>query len=199
MTGANRFVPMIYDGGKEAVAIGRARVWRRGSRMRMVVLAANASDAVRGAGGWLFDRSMAGWDITVLADSMTDSRSVRILGADARDLSSALGPRVRGSQPQALAVSSALLAGNARVRDEVLGVLDRGVTEVTVWGRGRPAALEGRMGSTAHRLSRAAWVFKCHALHATGAVGADVSLTESFGTNHFQWCDRSCRDFGPVR
>ena len=35
-------------------------------RYRLDVVAANVADVVKFAGGWLVDRVMAGWDVTVL-------------------------------------------------------------------------------------------------------------------------------------
>src|SRR6201999_4509172 len=37
-----------------------------GLRYRLDVVAADVADVVKFAGGWLFDRAMAGWDVTVL-------------------------------------------------------------------------------------------------------------------------------------
>ena len=61
-------------------------------RYRLDVVASSVVDVVRFAGGWLFDRAMAGWDVTVL---LTDRRPPRdrplqILGAQTLDLEHAL-------------------------------------------------------------------------------------------------------------
>ena len=40
-------------------------------------------DAVRFAGGWIYDRVMAGWDVTVLVGGDEDCRPLEILGAEA--------------------------------------------------------------------------------------------------------------------
>ena len=50
-------------------------------RYRLDVVAADVADVVRFAGGWLFDRAMAGWDVTVLVADHPDERPLRILGA----------------------------------------------------------------------------------------------------------------------
>ena len=58
-----------------------------------------------------------------------------ILGATAIDLEDGFLSMVRSaSRGGALAVSTDLLGADARVRDEVVRVLKRGLTEVTVWG-----------------------------------------------------------------
>ena len=40
-------------------------------RYRLDVVAAGVADVVRFAGGWLFDRAMAGWDVTGCSSSTT--------------------------------------------------------------------------------------------------------------------------------
>ena len=57
-------------------------------RYRLDVIAASAADAVHSAGGWLYDRAMAGWEVTVLLPQSCDSRPLRILGVGAMDLES---------------------------------------------------------------------------------------------------------------
>ncbi|WP_343575423.1 hypothetical protein [Mycobacterium sp.] len=49
-------------------------------RYRLDVVAADVADVVTFAGGWLFDRAMAGWDVTVLVADHVDERPLRILG-----------------------------------------------------------------------------------------------------------------------
>ena len=51
-------------------------------RYRLDVVAANAADAVRFAGGWMYDRVMAGWDVTVLVADRSDDRPLHILGVE---------------------------------------------------------------------------------------------------------------------
>lgn len=60
-----------------------ARVTRandEGLRYRLDVVAASAVDVVQSAGGWLYDRAMAGWEVTVLLPQGCNTRSLRILG-----------------------------------------------------------------------------------------------------------------------
>ena len=71
-------------------------------RYRLDVVAASVVDVVRFAGGWLFDRSMAGWDVTVLVADHPDDRPLQILGAQMLDLEDALasaGHRVPARRP----------------------------------------------------------------------------------------------------
>ena len=53
--------------GIRGVAGGRSGVAELDMRYRLDVVAANAADAVKFAGGWMYDRVMAGWDVTVLS------------------------------------------------------------------------------------------------------------------------------------
>jgi len=75
------------------------------------------------------------------------------------------------------------------VRDEVVRVLKRGLTEVTVWGTQWPAEL-GRQGdSIQHRVSSAARAFKSHALVAADVSTDAVTPTEALfriGTGSFR-------------
>ncbi|MBV9351060.1 MAG: hypothetical protein JOZ23_05930, partial [Mycobacterium sp.] len=59
-------------------------------RYRLDVVAADVIDVVKFAGGWLFDRAMAGWDVTVLVADHPDDRPLKVLGAQTLDLEFAL-------------------------------------------------------------------------------------------------------------
>ena len=54
-------------------------------RYRLDVVAASAADVVQSAGGWLYDRVMAGWEVTALVPHGCDTRPLRILGVQASD------------------------------------------------------------------------------------------------------------------
>ena len=60
-------------------------------RYRLDVVASNVVDVVKFAGGWLFDRAMAGWDVTVLLTDHPDDRPLHILGAQTLDLEMRVG------------------------------------------------------------------------------------------------------------
>ncbi len=55
-------------------------------RYRLDVVAPSVAEVVRNAGGWLFDRVMAGWDVTVMITGDDDIRPLQILGVDTADL-----------------------------------------------------------------------------------------------------------------
>ena len=111
-------------------------------RYRLDVVAPSVLDAVRFAGGWVYDRVMAGWDVTVLVGDDEDARPLEILGAEMRDLESVLASWEDRPHPQTVAVAADLFDRDARVRQGVLDALEQGATEVTLWGEGLPAELD---------------------------------------------------------
>ncbi|WP_292974714.1 hypothetical protein [Mycobacterium sp.] len=149
-------------------------------RYRLDVVAAGVADVVRFAGGWLFDRTMAGWDVTVLVADHPDERPLRILGAQILDLEYALASAGQRPPPQTLAVAADLFDCDSRVREGVLQALDQGATEVTLWGQSWPAELDDSVGLVEHRLSAAAQAFKAYALTAAGISAAPIGPIETF-------------------
>lgn len=149
-------------------------------RYRLDVVAESVADVVRFAGGWMYDRVMAGWDVTVLLTGGADERPLQILGVDTADLESALGLWAERPHPQTVAVAADLFAADERVRRGVLGALEQGLTEVTLWGDTWPAELDDSVGPVEHHLSAAARAFKSQALTAAAADAVPVEATEVF-------------------
>ena len=149
-------------------------------RYRLDVVAADVADVVRFAGGWLFDRTMAGWDVTVLVADHPDDRPLQILGARIVDLEYALATVGHRPPPQTLAAAADLFDCDSRVRQGVLQALDQGATEVTLWGQTWPAELDSHVGLVEHRLSAAAQAFKAQALAAAGLSRVAIAPTEVF-------------------
>ncbi len=149
-------------------------------RYRLDVVAASVADVVAFAGGWLFDRVMAGWDVTVLVAGEEDVRPIHILGADTLDLETALAMWAERPRPHTLAVSADLFASDPRIRTGVLDALDHGTTEVTLWGETWPPELDRTVDSVQHPLSAAARAFKAQALTSLAQPGASVGSTETF-------------------
>lgn len=148
-------------------------------KYRFDVVAATVAEAVENAGGWLFDRVAAGWDVTVLiADGDEDDRPLQILGVQAADLDSAFIEGRTRPHPQTVAVAAHLFDTDARVRGGVLAALAAGQTEVTLWGEACPAELHG-IDAAHHELSAAARAFKSQALAACGIRRA-VNSVETF-------------------
>lgn len=150
-------------------------------RYRLDVVAPSAAEAVLFAGGWLFDRVMAGWDVTALLPDGRDDRPLQILGVETLDLEYALSAAGRRPRPQSLAVATDLFGRDPRVRRGMLKALDNGMTEVTLWGDKWPAELTKKsIDSVQHLLSAAARVFKAQALAAAAMPNAAVGPTETF-------------------
>jgi hypothetical protein len=146
-------------------------------RYRLDVVALSAADVVQSAGGWLYDRVMAGWEVTVLLPHSCDIRPLRILGVQALDPESQ--PALTESTSQSLAVSADAFTADARVREKVLESLGDRLTEVALWGDGWPLAVNRAMTRAQHVLSSAARSFKGYALTAAG-IGCDsVDPTET--------------------
>ncbi|MDT5126764.1 MAG: hypothetical protein QOH54_2408 [Mycobacterium sp.] len=149
------------------------------ARYQLIVMAPSGADVVQFAGGWLFDRRMAGWDVDVLVPDQDAARSLQILGARSFDLHAGLASVVRGPErAAALAVAADLLAIDERIHGEVLEAVRSGLTEVALWGASRPAKIGGRLDSTQYRLSAAARAYKGHALAAAGLADLEVGHTE---------------------
>ena len=100
-------------------------------RYRLDVVAASVADMVTFAGGWIFDRVMAGWDVTVLVARDEDVRPIHILGADTLDLETALAMWADRPQPHTLAVSADLFSRDSRIRRGVLAALEHVLAAVT--------------------------------------------------------------------
>jgi hypothetical protein len=141
-------------------------------RYRLHVVATSIADVVTSIGGLIFDRAMAGWDVTVAVDGNVDDRALRILGAR---VAAAAGTESTGSapRPHVLAVASDVFVANEPVRRLALAARKGDATEVLLWGRRRPPNLDGRFVPARHRPSAAAQVFKSHALAARGSVAAE--------------------------
>jgi hypothetical protein len=143
-------------------------------RYRLHVVATSVADVVRSIGGLIFDRAMAGWDVTVAVagdvEGETD-RAIRILGAR---VAAAAGSDSSGSaaRPHVLAVASDVFVTNEPVRRLVLAARKGNATEVLLWGRRQPPNLDGRFVPVRHRPSAAAQVFKSHALAARRSFAA---------------------------
>ena len=163
-------------------------------RYRLDVVAANAADAVHSAGGWLYDRAMAGWEVTVLLPGSCDARPLRILGVGAVDLESGLDRTA--STFHTLAVSAEVFAADEGIRGTVLKALNHRLMEVALWGDGWPLAISRGMSRVQHVLSGAARTFKGHALTAAGMGCDTVDPTE---TMFYDMAAGSPADFELVR
>ncbi|MFE6921932.1 hypothetical protein ACFVAV_12850 [Nocardia sp. NPDC057663] len=171
---------MATGQGVHSVIRWRAHAHRHPLRHRLAVVGPDAADIVRHAGGWLFDRAAAGWEVTALVADSENVGPLQILGATVLDLRQSLAVSRHDLWPTAVAVSVRSYLAEPQVREGVLDCLDRGLTEVAVWGDDLPDELEERVGASCHRVSVAARAFKSCALTAAGLPGAAVPPVESF-------------------
>jgi hypothetical protein len=146
-------------------------------RYQFRVVAADVADAVMSIGGLIFDRAMAGWDVSVVIDADSDrdidDRPIRILGARVTNMPA--GPQRAAMLParRMLAVAADVIVNNDAVRRQVLAAGNDAATEVLLWGGDHPPSLNCKYIPVRHRPSAAAHVFKSHALAAGGAMTAE--------------------------
>lgn len=144
----------------------------------MTVIASNVADVVASAGGWLFDRRMAGWNIDVLVADRAGGRALDIVGVRTLDLTAGCrlvcGDRDRAAS---LAVAADVYAADAGVRREFASAARRGLAEVAFWGRAEQ--LDHDVRAVHYRLSSAARAFKAQALRAAGLPDDAVAATET--------------------
>lgn len=160
-----------------ACAVGTALA--HATRRRLSVLAAGGTDVVRGAGGLLYDRATAGWDITVYLAESCDDRPFRILGVMAAPLDDANGVCADPQCPDAIMTSSMLYLENSAVRRYFAEALQNDYTETAIWGGQCPPDLSPG-ARIEYRLSAAARAFKSQALFACGLAAKPVESTEIF-------------------
>jgi hypothetical protein len=142
-------------------------------RYRLHVVATNIADVVTSIGGLIFDRAMAGWDVTVAVDGNVDDRAIRILGARVATTAAGLDCAGSPSRPRVLAVATDVFVANEPVRRLALAARKGNATDVLLWGRRHPPNLNCRFVPVRHRPSAAAHVFKSHALAGRGAFAAE--------------------------
>jgi hypothetical protein len=145
------------------------------ARYRLQVVASSVADAVMSAGGLIFDRAMAGWDVTVVVDGNVDDVPVRILGARVGKLWAGPGRPSEAPRPQVLAVAADVLIESEPVRRLVLAARDGAATDILLWGRRHPPIRKCTFVPVRHRPSAAAHVFKSHALAAGEACGTGLA------------------------
>jgi hypothetical protein len=168
----------------------RLRAPRPDLHYRLVVVASSTADVIRSAGGWLFDRAMAGCHVTALTGS-ADQRALEILGIHAADINDALTSQLCEVE-SALAVSADLYRADERVREAVLDMVDAGLTNLVMWGETRWREFDSLGGCVHHRLSIAARAFKAQALIATGAPASNIANLETFRGIDTRACGAAC-------
>ncbi|MGA8331839.1 MAG: hypothetical protein WB777_21465, partial [Mycobacterium sp.] len=165
-------IVITKDGDYEVIFDARTLASLNTGRRRLHVIGPSTPEVVGRIGGWIFDRAMAGWDVTVFIPKLHDARPLRILGAQAHDYRS--GAVSLGNCPGQLdlAVAAEVYERDASVHGLVRRMLDEGSCDVTIWGELGPVDLDARLPMAAHRLSAAAAAFKKHALEAATTLRA---------------------------
>ncbi|BBZ20784.1 hypothetical protein [Mycolicibacterium gadium] len=147
-------------------------------RYTLGVMAQSVSAAVQYAGGLIFDRAAAGWDVTVYTEDDACSIAIEILGAKCRDLESLL--HAYASFPTVLVVTASLHAENRRVGAYVAAASAIGAADVMLTGLGGPDdAAAG--GGFLYSLGSAASAFKRCAVQA-----GDLQIETVGGSEHFR-------------
>jgi hypothetical protein len=152
-------------------------------RYRLEVIGFTVDGLVAAAGGWLFDRAMAGWDVNVRVDKNCDSRPLRILGASLVDVDSTGDSADGYPSVRELAIAVETIARDGKIRAFLSAALNRGYPTVTLWGNECPIALDRRFRRRRYRPSVAARMFKAQALGGTpaalGMAGGDEIFRSS--------------------
>lgn len=142
---------------------------RRSLRYQLVVVADNPVEVVSRAGGWLFDRAVAGWEVTVAVDAPGDIRPLTILGLGVLDLGCVLRCRRQVPIPHAFAVAGDLSALGEPAREWAHRYLGSARTDVRFWGDTEYRDTSFAQASpTQYVPTRAARAFKAYALEAVG-------------------------------
>jgi hypothetical protein len=142
-------------------------------RRQLALIAPNLGEAVRHAGGWLFDLVWTGWDGVVITAEHADPTPARILGARAYDLTAVLAAPPDDRPMHAIMVEANLYNSDARVRRMVQQVSRADLTELMLCGDDLPEGLHDTADQLRYRPSVAARAFKAQAL-AVAAVRADA-------------------------
>lgn len=151
-------------GGADTLAVPFARPRLRSEKAlqyELNVLAGDVTEVVSGIGGWLFDRAMAGWRVSVASGEDGDERALRILGLKAVGPNGLWQPADADSVAMTVIGASCLESGDhglASARADVVFV-----------GAHGPGGLVGAMDPVQYRPSAAALAFKSHALAVAGA------------------------------
>jgi hypothetical protein len=147
--------------------------------LQLAVITASPAAAVSYAGGWLFVRTMAGWDATVLTEGRADPRPCQILGARARSLDSLRAAPLPARSLLAIVIQADLYDSDPWLSQVAHHALAEDHAELLICGG--PLDRSGRTGSLArHRLSVAARAFKAQALAAAAAPAGARNGIEDF-------------------
>jgi hypothetical protein len=149
------------------------------SSYRLDVISVSVADAVRYAGGLMFDRGRAGWRVVVVTEDLTQSTALTILGARTQPPGQPeliLGKPGRMVRTRIL--SGATFSVNRRTARVGLPRVESGPQQL-FWGPHLSCETAATVHPVRHELSPAARTFKAHALHAAG-LDTHVDPSEEF-------------------
>lgn len=148
--------------------------------LRVDVIAVDAADVVRSAGGWLFNRSRHGWAVNVFLVEHYHGQALQILGAKVLPLqylselpTSREGPHLFAAAADVIGLGNGACTGVAKV-------LTRARGRVVVWGSPLPTKLDRGLENLQHRLTPAGLAFKAHAMRAVEAEDTVPGPSEQF-------------------
>jgi hypothetical protein len=142
-------------------------------RYQVDVVADSVAEAVRHAGGLMFDRRRMGWHVRVVTNDTADCRALTILGAHLempREGEAALADQDR--MIRCLVLPTDMCTTNPPVVGLNHLLLQKD-SEVLLWGRDVDSELAGPRHPVRHELSAAARTFKAQALRS---IGTDVRV-----------------------
>lgn len=171
--GALRPSDGVIAGGQSG---GTDEPWR--AWYTALCLAPDVAGLVEGAGGWIFDRASAGWDVSAVLHDWSDPRALQILGVQSVRHAEAW-TAVQMTMPASILVAGHLYSQEVQIQRLVHDASDAGA-DVTVFGR--PCSLDSVAGIEAvtYRLTAAARAFKAHAVTAAGETQPRTDGAESF-------------------
>lgn len=165
----------------DRAAPGRA-VRGRGTKHRLMVLTGDTPDTIVSAGGLIFDRAAAGWDVDVYGPHAVDDRAFRILGVRTPVLQCDIDWT---NDTDCVVVAGSLYEKDRTTRRLFQKAATMDGTEAALWGADWPSELGPGMGVVEHRLSLAALAFKSEAMKAVG-LSAPCAQTEAFHSGRYR-------------
>jgi hypothetical protein len=189
-----------HDDDFEPIVVGPSIGVRKSSSVlhnyELTVIASDVADLVHSAGGWMCDRARAGWRVTVLIPSESDTRPLQILGVQALPFNDVYWA-LREASPAAIAMASEVVKSDERLRRDVQRLLLRGAIEVTFWGEASSPELDSFTGEVRHQLTGAARAFKTQALITTSPAHPVAGPTEIF-RSVAMWYPPNGADLAPI-
>lgn len=145
---------------------------------RLDVFSDSVREVVAEAGGWIVDRVLAGWRVTLITDADDGESAGRILGCDVT-IGSAITDASR-PPPYGIVLTSARCRTDSELQQCIADALDRQIAELSIIGVRASGRCDHRLRPITHRLSSAARAFKAYAQVAAGLPNGSGAVTERF-------------------